>query len=67
MSGQNQCRVQGCRIIRVRCPLRLVDESYWNLGGYPSAIDVLGTGKEGGEPRLLHTVRGVGYALREEP
>jgi two-component system, OmpR family, response regulator MprA len=23
--------------------------------------------EEGGEPRLLHTVRGVGYALREEP
>jgi two-component system, OmpR family, response regulator MprA len=23
--------------------------------------------EEGGEPRLLHTVRGAGYALREEP
>ncbi len=23
--------------------------------------------EEGGEPRLLHTIRGVGYALREEP
>ena len=23
--------------------------------------------EEGGEPRLVHTVRGVGYALREEP
>ena len=23
--------------------------------------------EEGGEPRILHTVRGVGYALREEP
>jgi two-component system response regulator MprA len=23
--------------------------------------------EDGGEPRLLHTVRGVGYALREEP
>ena len=23
--------------------------------------------EEGGEPRLLHTVRGVGYAFREEP
>jgi two-component system response regulator MprA len=23
--------------------------------------------EEGGEPRLLHTVRGVGYALRDEP
>jgi two-component system response regulator MprA len=23
--------------------------------------------EEGGEPRLLHTVRGVGYALREQP
>jgi len=23
--------------------------------------------EEGGEPRLLHTVRGVGYVLREEP
>jgi DNA-binding response OmpR family regulator len=23
--------------------------------------------EEGGEARLLHTVRGVGYALREEP
>ena len=23
--------------------------------------------EEGGEPRLLQTVRGVGYALREEP
>ncbi len=23
--------------------------------------------ESGGEPRLLHTVRGVGYALREEP
>jgi two-component system response regulator MprA len=23
--------------------------------------------EEGDEPRLLHTVRGVGYALREEP
>jgi len=23
--------------------------------------------EEGGEPRLLHTVRGVGYALREAP
>jgi two-component system response regulator MprA len=21
----------------------------------------------GGEPRLLHTVRGIGYVLREEP
>jgi hypothetical protein len=23
--------------------------------------------EEGGEPRLLHTARGVGNALREEP
>ena len=23
--------------------------------------------EEGGEPRLIHTVRGFGYVLREEP
>jgi putative heme-binding domain-containing protein len=40
--------------------LRLVDESYWNLVGDPAAIDVLGTGKEGGEPRPLFWARSQG-------
>jgi putative heme-binding domain-containing protein len=40
--------------------LRLVDESYWNLIGNPTSIDVLGTGKEGGEPRPLFWARSQG-------
>jgi putative heme-binding domain-containing protein len=40
--------------------LRLVDESYWNLVGDPAAIEVLGTGKEDGEPRPLFWARTQG-------
>jgi putative heme-binding domain-containing protein len=40
--------------------LHLVDESYWNLVGDPAAIDVLGTGKEGGVPRPLFWTRSRG-------
>jgi len=40
--------------------LRLVDESYWNLVGDPGSVDVLGAGKEGGEPRPLFWTRSQG-------
>ncbi|WP_337176491.1 ThuA domain-containing protein [Paludisphaera sp.] len=40
--------------------LRLIDESYWNLVGDPSSIEVLGTGREGGEPRPLFWARSLG-------
>jgi type 1 glutamine amidotransferase len=40
--------------------LHLVDESYWNLVGDPGSVDVLGTGKESGEPRPLFWTRSHG-------
>lgn len=40
--------------------LHLIDESYWNLVGDPSSIEILGTGLEGGEPRPLFWTRSLG-------
>ncbi|WZP00352.1 ThuA domain-containing protein [Isosphaeraceae bacterium EP7] len=40
--------------------LKLVDESYWNLVGDPSRIDLLGTGAEEGGPRPLFWARQTG-------
>jgi type 1 glutamine amidotransferase len=40
--------------------LQLVDESYWNLVGDVSSINVIGTGVEDGEPRPLFWTRETG-------
>ena len=40
--------------------LQLVDESYWNLVGDPSRIDLLGTGVEEGKPQPLFWARQAG-------
>ncbi|MHC5544799.1 ThuA domain-containing protein, partial [Singulisphaera rosea] len=40
--------------------LNLVDESYWNLSGDPSSINILGTGVEDGKPQPLIWTRQSG-------
>jgi type 1 glutamine amidotransferase len=40
--------------------LRLVDESYWNLVGEPTSVELLGTGIEDGQPRPLFWTRQAG-------
>ena len=40
--------------------LQLVDESYWNLRGDPSRVEVLATGDEEGEARPLVWTRRQG-------
>jgi putative heme-binding domain-containing protein len=40
--------------------LQLLDESYWNLVGDESSVDVLGTGAEDGRPRPLFWAREAG-------
>ncbi|MEJ7638108.1 MAG: ThuA domain-containing protein [Singulisphaera sp.] len=40
--------------------LQLVDESYWNLVGDPSRIDLLGSGVEEGRPQPLFWARQAG-------
>ena len=40
--------------------LRLVDESYWNLVGDPSSVELLGTGMEDGRARPLFWTRETG-------
>jgi putative heme-binding domain-containing protein len=40
--------------------LQLLDESYWNLVGDATSVDVLGTGVEDGQPRPLFWARETG-------